>query len=351
MIKRRKTVVINIGELPVGGDFPILVETMSRVNLDTPDLFIEECNLAKYSGANIQRVAITNTNQINNFFQIRNQISLPVIADIHKDYKLGILAAKSKFSMIRVNPGNTTKQGLKEIGRATVDNNIPVRIGLNSGSLPLKNRKYDDAFVEELLNAINILEEVGQKSLMLSMKDSDVRKTIEICQKISTLTDYPIHIGITEAGIGLAGVIKSVLGIGYLLMNGIGDTIRVSLTDGMEKEIEVGLQLLRSLGLHKGGLNLISCPGCGRKRIDVFKLASKVKNFSMKIQEEINVAVMGCEINGPGEAKGADIGIAGAKEGLIVFKKGKLMGLMNEEEALRFLERTINESFSPDTSL
>ncbi len=351
MIEKRKSQKIKLGGISVGERSPILIETMSRSSLDNINTFLEETTQVRLAGANIQRVAVNTLDEVETFSKIKDKVFLPVIADVHINPNLGIQSAKKGFAMVRVNPGNTPLKGLKDIGKATLDYGVSVRIGLNSGSLPLKNRSLIKAMEEETLRAVEVMEGVGQRSLMISVKDSDVNRSIDIYKAISSLTDYPLHIGLTEAGFGLQGVVKSVLGIGHLLLLGIGDTIRVSLTDGALREVEVGVHLLRSLGLNEIGVNLISCPGCGRKRIDILHLAMVIKEISKDVKKPVKIAVMGCEINGPGEAREADIGLAGTKEGLLFFMKGKNIGIMTEENALAYLQEVLFEGFSSNTSI
>ncbi|MBT9174702.1 MAG: 4-hydroxy-3-methylbut-2-en-1-yl diphosphate synthase (flavodoxin) [candidate division WS2 bacterium] len=342
-IPEKITRTIKLGNLIVGGNFPVLIETMSRVSLLHKKEFLQEYTEIEQAGADILRVAVKSAEEVEAFRLIKNNVSLPVIADIHKDPRLGVLSAQQGFSMVRVNPGNTHINGLKEIASASVDYNVAVRVGLNSGSLALRNRDLVSIIEQELMKTLDIFETAGQKNLMVSAKDSQVENNIIINEKISSLMDYPLHIGLTEAGLGLPGMVKSSMSIGYLLFRGIGNTIRVSLTDGPIKEIEVAKAILNNIRKNVKGINLISCPGCSRMRIDVLKLATLVNELIGDLQENYTLAVMGCEINGPGEAKGADIGLFGSPEGIVVSIKGVFQGIKTQDEALKWLSSLLKE--------
>ncbi|MBT9164514.1 MAG: 4-hydroxy-3-methylbut-2-en-1-yl diphosphate synthase (flavodoxin) [candidate division WS2 bacterium] len=342
-IPEKITRTIKLGNLIVGGNFPVLIETMSRVSLLHKKEFLQEYTEIEQAGADILRVAVKSAEEVEAFRLIKNNVSLPVIADIHKDPRLGVLSAQQGFSMVRVNPGNTHINGLKEIASASVDYNVAVRVGLNSGSLALRNRDLVSIIEQELMKTLDIFETAGQKNLMVSAKDSQVENNIIINEKISSLMDYPLHIGLTEAGLGLPGMVKSSMSIGYLLFRGIGNTIRVSLTDGPIKEIEVAKAILNNIRKKVKGINLISCPGCSRMRIDVLKLATLVNELIGDLQENYTLAVMGCEINGPGEAKGADIGLFGSPEGIVVSIKGVFQGIKTQDEALKWLSSLLKE--------
>ncbi|MBT9129908.1 MAG: 4-hydroxy-3-methylbut-2-en-1-yl diphosphate synthase (flavodoxin) [candidate division WS2 bacterium] len=336
-IPEKYTRTIKLGNLIIGGNFPVLIETMSRVSLLKKNEFLQEYAEIEQAGADILRVAVRCSEEAEAFGVIKNNISLPVIADIHKDYQLGVLSAQKGFSMIRVNPGNTSAKGLQNIALASVDYNVAIRVGLNTGSLVLRNIEVIPIIEQELMKTLDIFETSGQKNLMISAKDSHVESNIIINEKISSMTDYPLHIGLTEAGLGLSGIVKSSISIGNLLFKGIGNTIRVSLTDGPVKEVKVAKAILNNITKQVKGLNLISCPGCSRTRIDVLKLATLVNELIGDLGENYTLAVMGCEINGPGEAKGADIGLYGSPEGIVVSLKGVFQGIKTQDETLKWL--------------
>lgn len=342
-IPEKNTRTIKLGNLMVGGNFPVLIETMSRVSLLHEKEFLQEYAEIEQAGADILRVAVRCSEEAEAFRFIKNNISLPVIADIHKDSQLGVLSTQQGFSMIRVNPGNTPVKGLHDIALASVDYNVAIRVGFNTGSLVLRNNDVIPIIEHELKKTLDILETAGQKNLMVSAKDSHVENNIIINEKISSMTDYPLHIGLTEAGLGLSGIVKSSLSIGNLLFKGIGNTIRVSLTDGPIKEVEVAKMILNNIRKNVKGINLISCPGCSRMRIDVLKLATLVNELIGDLQENYTLAVMGCEINGPGEAKGADIGLYGSPEGIVVSVKGVFQGIKTQDEILKWLSSFLKE--------
>lgn len=278
---------------------------------------------------------------------IKRHVSIPVVADIHFDYRLAIAAVEHGADKIRINPGNI---GSEERIRAVVDKcterNIPVRVGVNSGSLEKHLlRKYGgvtpEALVESALGKVRIIEDMGCKNLVISIKTSDVRNGIRAHEIIAERTDYPLHVGITESGTVMSGSIKSAVGIGCILYQGIGDTIRVSLTGDPVEEVRAAHMILRSLGLKKGGINVVSCPTCGRTQIDLISLATKVEQMVQNFDLDITVAVMGCAVNGPGEAKEADLGIAGGiGEGLLI-KKGEIVRKVPEEQLLEALRQEL----------
>ena len=343
MIKRRKTKQIEIGGVKIGGDAPISVQSMC--NTDTRDVkaTVAQIKRLEEKGCELIRVAVLNKDAANAIKEIKKQIKIPLIADIHFDYRLAVTSIENGVDALRINPGNI---GNKEHTKRVVDlakiNEVPIRIGVNAGSLEKELQTLDIPLYEKLvksaLNHVEILEENNFYQTKISLKSSDVQTTIDAYKLMSEKVDYPLHLGVTEAGTFETGLIKSAVGIGTLLSEGIGDTIRVSLTDEPEKEVWAGFEILKSLGIRKKGVNFISCPTCGRTQIDLIGLAKKVQKMCDEIfnniDEPLTIAVMGCAVNGPGEAKHADFGIAGGiKEGYI-FKKGEIIKKVPEENLL-----------------
>ncbi|WP_434564186.1 flavodoxin-dependent (E)-4-hydroxy-3-methylbut-2-enyl-diphosphate synthase [Thermoanaerobacterium thermosaccharolyticum] len=334
---RKKTKEVRIGNIYIGGNNPIAVQSMT--NTDTKDIkkTVNQIRDLQNAGCDIVRVAVLDFEAANAIKEIKKEINIPIVADIHFNYRLAIEAIKNGADKIRINPGNIgCEDKLKLVADAAKDSGIPIRVGVNSGSLEKDIlNKYGgvtaEGIVESALKSVSLLEKCGFYDIVISLKTSNVPLTIESYKLISEKVNYPLHVGVTEAGTSCSGTIKSSIGIGTLLYMGIGDTIRVSLTGNPLEEVKVGKQILKSLGLSKGGVEIISCPTCGRTKINLIDLAKKVENATASIKEDIKIAVMGCAVNGPGEAKEADIGIAGgAGEGLI-FKHGKVLKKVPED--------------------
>ncbi|ADL68930.1 4-hydroxy-3-methylbut-2-en-1-yl diphosphate synthase [Thermoanaerobacterium thermosaccharolyticum] len=334
---RKKTKEVRIGNIYIGGNNPIAVQSMT--NTDTKDIkkTVNQIRDLQNAGCDIVRVAVLDFEAANAIKEIKKEINIPIVADIHFNYRLAIEAIKNGADKIRINPGNIGGEDkLKLVADAAKDSGIPIRVGVNSGSLEKDIlNKYGgvtaEGIVESALKSVSLLEKCGFYDIVISLKTSNVPLTIESYKLISEKVNYPLHVGVTEAGTSCSGTIKSSIGIGTLLYMGIGDTIRVSLTGNPLEEVKVGKQILKSLGLSKGGVEIISCPTCGRTKINLIDLAKKVENATASIKEDIKIAVMGCAVNGPGEAKEADIGIAGgAGEGLI-FKHGKVLKKVPED--------------------
>ncbi|MFO7810796.1 MAG: flavodoxin-dependent (E)-4-hydroxy-3-methylbut-2-enyl-diphosphate synthase, partial [Candidatus Delongbacteria bacterium] len=330
MIKRKNTRNVQIGSVSIGGKNPIAVQSMTNTVTSDIESTIRQIRLLEDAGCDIVRSTIPDMKATEAVKEIKKHIRIPLIGDIHFDHKLAIAAAENGIDKIRINPGNIGgKERTREVIAACKKANIPARIGVNSGSLEKDIlKKYDkvcaDAMVESMVKYVEYFEEENFSDIVLSMKSSDVPVMIEAYRKISEIYDYPLHLGVTEAGNVFSGTIKSAVGLGILLNEGIGDTVRVSLTGDVTKEIKAGRIILRSLGYSINGINLISCPTCGRTRVDLEKLVDRLEaEFDkIKINKCINVAVMGCAVNGPGEAKEADIGIAGGIGEYLLFKKG-----------------------------
>lgn len=336
-MKRKKTKKIMVGNVAVGGDSPITVQSM--INTSTKDIqnTIKQIRKLEEAGCHIVRGAITDFEDAKAIKAIKDSTNLPFVADIQFDYKLAIAAVKNGADCLRINPGNIGSEvRVKEVVKACKEYRIPIRIGVNSGSIKKEYlNKYggvnENSMVYSALEQIRLLENLNYYNMKISLKASSVPLTIKSYQKISDTIDYPLHLGVTEAGPVWRGTIKSAVGIGTLLSMGIGDTIRISLTGDPIEEVKVGREILRSLGLLEEGIELISCPTCGRTNIDLIRLVSKVEEELKHIKKPLKVAIMGCPVNGPGEAREADIGIAGGKGEGIIFKKGKVIKKVKEK--------------------
>ncbi|ADD02458.1 1-hydroxy-2-methyl-2-(E)-butenyl 4-diphosphate synthase [Thermoanaerobacter italicus Ab9] len=352
---RKITREVKIGNKKIGGNNPILVQSMT--NTDTHDIekTIEQIRRLEAEGCDIIRVAVPDMEAAEAIKEIKKNINIPLVADIHFDYRLAIKSIENGADKIRINPGNIGREeNIKKVVEIAKERGVPIRIGVNSGSLEKEILyKYKgitaEAVVESALKSVLILEKLGFYDVVISLKTPNVPLTIEAYKLASSKVDYPLHVGITEAGTIEAGTIKSAIGIGTLLYLGIGDTIRVSLTGDPVHEVRVGRQILRSLGLLKEGVEVISCPTCGRTKIDLIKLAQEVEKRTRHIKKPLKVAVMGCVVNGPGEAKEADIGIAGGDGEGVIFKKGKVYKKVKEEELIEELTKEIEKLLEEDS--
>lgn len=334
------TKTVNIGDKIIGGGNPILIQSMTNTKTEDVEATVAQINALAAAGCDIIRCAVPTMEAAKALTEIKKQVKIPVVADIHFDYRLAIAAMEHGADKIRINPGNI---GSEERVGAVVDvakeRRIPIRVGVNSGSLEKELvEKYHgvtaEGIVESALDKVHLIEDMGYDNLVISIKSSDVMMCVKAHELIAKKTDHPLHVGITEAGTIISGNIKSAIGLGLILHQGIGDTIRVSLTGDPLEEIKSAKLILRTLGLRKGGIEVVSCPTCGRTRIDLIGLANQVENMVADIPLDIKVAVMGCVVNGPGEAKEADIGIAGGiGEGLII-KKGEVYKKVPEGELL-----------------
>lgn len=348
MIKRKKTRQIQLGNVLIGGDAPIAVQSMT--NTDTQDAVktIAQIHELENAGCEIIRVAVPDLESANAIREIRDNITIPLIADIHFDWRMAVAAMENGAQGIRINPGNLGgPEKLAKVTDAAKLHGVPIRVGVNSGSIEkdlLKKYGYPtpedpSSLIESALRNVRLLEEQGFHEIKISIKSSDTLTTISGYRLLSEKTDYPLHIGVTEAGGLIAGTVKSSVALGILLYEGIGDTFRISLTRDPVEEIRVGYELLRSLRIRERGPEMISCPTCGRTKIDLFPLAEAVEKHLQTMETKLKVAVMGCVVNGPGEAREADIGIAGGKGVGIIFKKGKIYKKVKEDELLPvFLE-------------
>jgi len=342
-IKRRKTRTVWVGNVPIGSSHPIAVQSMTNTFTEDVDTTVAQIKELERVGCEIVRVAVPSVRAAESLVEIKRRISIPLIADIHFDYKLALLSIENGADCIRINPGNIGERWkVKEIVKLASERNISIRVGVNSGSIPKEIlRKYGaptpQALYETALNYAEMFEDWGFTNLKFSLKGSDVRTTVISNELFASETDYPIHIGITEAGTLLSGAVKSAVGVGILLFKGIGDTVRISLSTSPKEEVKVAYKILGALELRKRGVEVISCPTCGRCLVDVETLAEEVEKRLEHIEKPIKVAVMGCAVNGPGEAKFADVGIAGAGDYFILFVGGKVIDRLSQEEALKRL--------------
>ncbi len=346
-MKRRITKEVRIGDRVIGGGNPVLIQSMTNTKTEDVQATVAQIQALTAAGCEIIRCAVPTMEAAAALSEIKKQIELPLVADIHFDYKLAIAAMEHGADKIRINPGNIGDIGrVKAVVDAAKERNIPIRVGVNSGSLEKELvEKYHgvtaEGIVESALDKVKLIEDMGYDNLVVSIKSSDVMMCVKAHELIASQTEHPLHVGITEAGTLISGNIKSSIGLGLILSQGIGDTIRVSLTGNPLEEIKSAKLILRTLGLRKGGIEVVSCPTCGRTKIDLIGLANQVENMVADIPLDIKVAVMGCVVNGPGEAKEADIGIAGgAGEGLII-KHGEIYKKVPEEELLTELRKEL----------
>lgn len=346
-IKRRKSRKVMIKDVGVGGDSPITVQSMTNTKTDDIESTVNQIISLENAGCDIIRVAVPDMASAEAISKIKEQIHIPIVADVHFDYRLAIEAIKQGADGLRINPGNIgDAEIIKKVVETAKSFDVPIRIGVNSGSLEKDLlEKYGgpspEALVESALRHVEILENMNFEHIVISLKSSDVLSCIHSYKLIAQKVDYPLHLGITEAGTLLTGTIKSSVGLGILLYEGIGDTIRVSLTGEPVDEVKVGFEILKSLNLRQYGINFISCPTCGRTQINLIKIANEVQEKLSHIKKPLKVAIMGCIVNGPGEAREADIGIAGGKKRVAIFKKGEIIKTVSEEDAVSELMKEI----------
>lgn len=345
--KRRPTRQIRVGAVPIGGGAPIVVQSMT--NTDTRDVVstVEQIERLKAAGCEIVRLAVPDDKAATAFETIRAKVDIPLIADIHFDHRLALAAMRAGADGLRINPGNIGGQkAVERVVRCAQALDVSIRIGVNAGSLERDLLKKHgaptpEAMVESALGHVHLLEAQGFHQIKISLKSSDVRRTIEAYERLSRQVDYPLHLGVTEAGTLISGTVKSAIGIGYLLARGIGDTFRVSLTRDPVEEVRVAYEILRSLGIRSRGPEIISCPTCGRCEIDLFSLVDRVEAAISGIPQSLRVAIMGCVVNGPGEAKEADVGIAGGRKQGILFKRGQVVRKIAEADLAETLIREV----------
>lgn len=338
-----KTRTINVGNLKIGGGNKIVIQSMTNTNSADAISTINQIKILEDVGCELVRMTVNNMDAAENILKIKKSINIPLVADIHFDYRLAIKSIENGIDKLRINPGNIgSDENIKKVVAKAKERNIPIRIGVNSGSLEKHIlQKYErvtsDAMVESALYHINLLESLNFFDIVVSLKSSNVKMMIDAYRKISKITNYPLHLGITEAGTKFQGTIKSAIGIGSLLVDDIGDTIRVSLTEDPVEEIYAAKEILKVLGLSNEGVEIISCPTCGRTEIDLISITKQVEEYFKNEKRNIKIAVMGCVVNGPGEAKEADYGIAAGKNVGILFKHGKIIKKVPEKNLLNEL--------------
>ena len=354
MIKRRKTRQIHIGDVAIGGGAPISVQSMTNTKTADTKTTVEQINSLQAAGCDIVRLAVPDMESALNLGNIIKKVNIPLVADIHFDYRLALEAINQGISALRLNPGNIgDTDRVKAVVAEAKRHNIPIRIGVNAGSLDKRllakyGRVTAQALVDSAMEHVRILEAQDFTDMKISLKAHDVPLTIEAYQLMSETVDYPLHLGITEAGTARSGMIKSAVGIGALLSQGIGDTFRISLTGDPVVEVKVANEILKSLGMKEYGPTLISCPTCGRTSIDLAGIATEVEKRLEAIKKPISVAVMGCVVNGPGEARGADVGIAGGNGEGLVFRKGEIIRKVNEADLIEELFKEIDDIIRED---
>jgi len=340
---RRLSREIKLGSLSIGGSALISVQSMTNTDTQDAEATIAQAHKLEAAGCEVIRVAVPNMMAASMLGRIRAELSVPLVADIHFNHRLALRALKEGVDGLRINPGNIgDAEKVRSVVEAAMEKGVPIRIGVNSGSLEKDllekyNHATPEAMVESAMRHVKILEEVDFHDIVISLKASDVLRTIDAYRLIASRVDYPLHLGVTEAGTAFTGTIKSAVALGVLLAEGIGDTIRVSLTDDPVREVRAGYEILKSLGLRSYGPTVISCPTCGRCKIDLIRIAQEVEAKVSDIKEPLKIAVMGCIVNGPGEAREADIGIAGGKGKGILFKKGVKVCSVPEEKLVEVL--------------
>ncbi len=348
MSYREHTKVIRIGDVAIGGGNPIAIQSMTNTRTEDVASTVAQIHRLEKAGCQIVRSTVPTEEAARAFREIKKEIRIPLVADIHFQYRLAIMAMENGADKISINPGNI---GSRDNIRAVVDcareRNIPIRVGVNSGSLEKHLiEKYNgvtaDGIVESALDKVHIIEDMGYDNLVISIKSSNVLMSVKAHERMAKETAYPLHIGITESGTITSGNIKSAVGLGIILYEGIGDTIRVSLTTDPVEEIRSARMILSSLGLRSGGIEVISCPTCGRTEIDLISLAGQVEDMTRDYQLPLKVAVMGCVVNGPGEAREADIGIAGGKGCGLLIKRGEIVAKLPESELLAALKKELD---------
>ncbi len=338
-----------MGDIAIGGTAPVSVQSMTKTDTRDVAATVRQIRRLEGAGCEIIRVAVPDEEAASALPKIKKGIKIPLVADVHFDHRLALKAIDAGVDKLRINPGNIGADWkVREVVKAAKERKIPIRVGVNAGSLPLDVRKKykgatPTALVEAALRQVRILEESNFDKIVIALKSFDVPTTVEAYKLMSKKRKYPLHIGITEAGLPLLGSIRSALGIGILLASGIGDTIRVSLTGDPVQEIVVGYEILKSLNLREHGPIIISCPTCGRCEIDIVSMTKKVERAVRSIDAPLKIAVMGCVVNGPGEARDADIGIAGGKGYGLLFRKGKVVGKAKEKDLINALLSMVQE--------
>ena len=347
----RESRQITLGSVKIGGGAPVSVQSMTKTDTRDIPATVAEIKRLEEAGCDIIRLAVPDMDAAKSLGEIKKHVNIPVVSDIHFDYRLALEAIRQGVDGMRINPGNIgSRKKIKAVVDAIRERNIPIRIGVNSGSLEKEILKKHgsptpEALAESAFKHVRILEDLDFRDVKISVKSTDVMKMIEAYKIIAEKTDYPLHLGVTEAGTAKMGTVKSSIGIGTLLAMGIGDTIRVSLTGDPVEEVKVGLDILKSLGLRRNGIEVISCPGCGRLEIDLLKLVKDVEERieGMELARPVKVAILGCVVNGPGEASEADIGIAGGRGKGMLYRGGKLLRSFKENQLVDELIKELNE--------
>ena len=350
-IKRKKTNVVNVGSVKVGGGNPISIQSMTNTETCDVNATINQINNLKSAGADIVRVSVPSFDAASAFKKIKQKVDIPLVADIHFDYKIALEVADSA-DCLRINPGNIGKEAkIKEVVNAAKYNNVPIRVGVNAGSLEKDLQvKYGepnaDALVESALRHVDILERHNFDNFKMSLKASNIEMTVEAYRKISKLINQPLHLGITEAGSFRAGTVKSSIGVGMLLSEGIGDTIRISLASDPVDEVKIGWDILKSLNIRSRGVKIVACPSCSRQNFNVIEVVNELESRFEDISEDIEVAVIGCYVNGPGESKAADVGLTGATPKNLMYIDGEPNNKISNENLVDELENKVREKIA-----
>lgn len=348
----RDSKVVKVGNILIGGRNDIIIQSMTNTPTTDVEKTVNQIKKLQEEGCQLVRVTVNTEEAAKKIKEIKEKIDIPLVADIHFDYRLALLSIENGIDKLRINPGNIgSDEKVEIVVKKAMEKGVPIRIGVNSGSLEKTilekyGKPTSDAMVESALYHMRLLEKFNFTDIIISLKSSNVKMMVEAYRKLAKLCNYPLHLGVTEAGTAFQGTIKSAIGIGSLLVDGIGDTIRVSLTEDPVEEIKVAKEILKVLGLKEVGVEIVSCPTCGRTEIDLIGLAHQVEKEFEKVDKKIKIAVMGCVVNGPGEAKEADYGVAGGKGVGVLFKKGEIIKKVDEGDILKELKKLIEDDFN-----
>ncbi|MEG2256089.1 MAG: flavodoxin-dependent (E)-4-hydroxy-3-methylbut-2-enyl-diphosphate synthase [Cetobacterium somerae] len=348
----RDSKVVKVGNILIGGGNDIIIQSMTNTPTTDVEKTVNQIKKLQEEGCQLVRVTVNTEEAAKKIKEIKEKIDIPLVADIHFDYRLALLSIENGIDKLRINPGNIgSDEKVEIVVKKAMEKGVPIRIGVNSGSLEKTilekyGKPTSDAMVESALYHMRLLEKFNFTDIIISLKSSNVKMMVEAYRKLAKLCNYPLHLGVTEAGTAFQGTIKSAIGIGSLLVDGIGDTIRVSLTEDPVEEIKVAKEILKVLGLKEVGVEIVSCPTCGRTEIDLIGLAHQVEKEFEKVDKKIKIAVMGCVVNGPGEAKEADYGVAGGKGVGVLFKKGEIIKKVDEGDILKELKKLIEDDFN-----
>ncbi|MGL5581275.1 MAG: flavodoxin-dependent (E)-4-hydroxy-3-methylbut-2-enyl-diphosphate synthase, partial [Cetobacterium sp.] len=344
--------VVKVGNILIGGGNDVIIQSMTNTPTTDVEKTVNQIKKLQEEGCQLVRVTVNTEEAAKKIKEIKEKIDIPLVADIHFDYRLALLAIENGIDKLRINPGNIgSDEKVEIVVKKAMEKGVPIRIGVNSGSLEKTilekyGKPTSDAMVESALYHMRLLEKFNFTDIIISLKSSNVKMMVEAYRKLAKLCNYPLHLGVTEAGTAFQGTVKSAIGIGSLLVDGIGDTIRVSLTEDPVEEIKVAKEILKVLGLKEVGVEIVSCPTCGRTEIDLIGLAHQVEKEFEKVDKKIKIAVMGCVVNGPGEAKEADYGVAGGKGVGVLFKKGEVIKKVDEGDILKELKKLIEDDFN-----